>query len=172
MAGSSNGPMDLILTGGSSSASCLYAPISEVAATMRGMLKHAAGKHWNVQPGSISVKEGILMSGKTSMSLAEISALTKNWDIPDTPALKPSSAFKFVGTNVKRVDLISKVMGKPIFGIDYTFPDMVYALILQSPYSNATIKSLDTKKALRLIEPDWDIPRKCMYPKTFAVEVL
>jgi len=188
-ASSSKGPMDLTLTGGSSSTSSLYVPIREVAATMREMLKNAAGKHWNVQPGSISVKDGILTSGKNSMSFAEISALTKDWNIPDTPALKPASDFKYVGTNVKRIDLIPKVMGKPIFGIDHTFPDMVYAVILQSPYINGTIKSLDTKKAaesagvikvieekdlvavvaktryaaemaLRLIEADWDIPRK------------
>lgn len=149
-ANTNNGVEDALGTGGSNSTLTLFKPIREVAATLREMLKAQAAKQWGVAASSIKVENGVMTSGNHKATYYEISTSTKEWKAPETPALKPTSAFKYVGTNVKRVDLKPKVMGKPIFGIDQTLPDMLYAVILQSPYIGGTLKSLNTKEASKI----------------------
>ena len=145
-ANTANGVEDALGTGGSNSTLTLYKPIREVAATMREMLKAQAAKQWNVPITAIKVENGVMTSGNHKATYYEISTSTKEWKAPETPALKPTSAFKYVGKNVKRIDLQPKVMGKPIFGIDQSLPDMLYAVILQSPYIGGTLKSLKNSK--------------------------
>jgi len=146
-ANTAEGPVDKTATGGSSSTSSLYVHIRETAATMREMLKLAAAKHWKVEVATVKAQNAILSSGKQSISYAAITQLAKDWEIPSAPPLKPRSEFKYVGKEVKRVDLQPKVMGEALYGIDHALPGMLYALILQSPYINGTLKTVDTTEA-------------------------
>jgi isoquinoline 1-oxidoreductase beta subunit len=149
-ANTDNGVEDALGTGGSNSTLTLYKPIREVAATMREMLKAQAAKQWGVPTSAIKTENGIMTSGNHKATYYEISTSTKEWKAPETPALKPASAFKYVGKTIKRIDLKSKVMGQPLFGIDQTLPDMLYAVILQSPYIGSTLKSVNTKEAAKI----------------------
>lgn len=149
-ANTDNGVEDALGTGGSNSTLTLYKPIREVAATMREMLKAQAAKQWGVPTSAIKTENGIMTSGNHKATYYEISTSTKEWKAPETPALKPASAFKYVGKTIKRIDLKPKVMGKPIFGIDQTLPDMLYAVILQSPYIGGTLKGVNTKEAAKI----------------------
>lgn len=146
-ANTKSGLLDEMNTGGSSSTASLYEPIREVAATMREMLKEAAAKKWGVKASEIKTENGTLISGNNKITYAEIAKENKNWDIPKTPELRPKSAFKVVGKSVKRTDLKAKVMGTAIYTLDSELPDMLYAVLLQSPYLDGTIKTLDTKEA-------------------------
>jgi isoquinoline 1-oxidoreductase beta subunit len=148
-ASTSSGLIDNINTGGSTSTASLYEPIREVAATMREMLKVAASKQWGVAIGTIKAENGVLSSGNKKITYAEIASSTKEWDIPKTPALKPKSAFKYVGKSVKRIDLKPKVMGTAKYTMDSELPDMLYAVLLQSPYIDGTIKTIDTSEAAK-----------------------
>ena len=188
-ANTTTGAIDTVGTGGSTSTSTMYKPIREVAATMREMLKLAAAKQWGVNAADIKVQNGVMTAGGKTMTYAEVSKTTKEWTVPKTPALKPASEFKFIGKDVKRTDLKPKVLGKPIFGIDQSFPNMLYAVRLQSPYIGGIIKSINVKNAentegvikviqekdlvavvaknryaatsgLDKIEVEWDVPKK------------
>ncbi|MGD0102368.1 MAG: hypothetical protein ABSC60_18720, partial [Acidobacteriota bacterium] len=56
--------------------------------------------------------------------------------------------FKVVGKpNLPGVLSWAQATGVAKFGIDYVVPDMLEAKFLRSPYANARIKSVDTKKA-------------------------
>ncbi|WP_435356060.1 molybdopterin cofactor-binding domain-containing protein [Emticicia sp. SJ17W-69] len=142
-----SGLYDEMNTGGSSSTSSLYEPIREVAATMREMLKEAVAKKWGVKASEIKTENGTLISGSKKITYAEIAKETKEWKIPKTPELRPKSAFKIVGKPVKRSDLKAKVMGTAKYTLDSELPDMLYAVLLQSPYLDGTIKTIDTKEA-------------------------
>ncbi len=188
-ANTTTGAVDGFGTGGSTSTSNLYEPIRQVAATMREMLKEAAAKQWGVKAADIKVENGVMTAGDKKMTYAEVSKTTKEWTVPKTPTLKPASEFKYVGKDMKRIDLKPKVFGKPLFAIDHSFPDMLYAVILKSPYINGTIKTINTAEAeksagvvkiiqdkdlvavvaktryaaetgLGKIEADWNIPNK------------
>lgn len=148
-ANTANGPIDRISTGGSSSTSSLYESIRVMAAYIREMLKETAAKKWGITGDKISTQAGVLSSGENKITYAELAKSTKEWEEPSTPELRSANQFKFVGKEVKRIDLQPKVFGEPIYAIDQALPDMVYAAILQSPYIGASLKHIEVEKALK-----------------------
>jgi isoquinoline 1-oxidoreductase subunit beta len=76
-----------------------------------------------------------------------LAAKTTAWKSAKTPALRPESQFKYVGTAQPRVDLHDKVFGKPIYGIDADLPNMVYGAVLYSPYIGGKLKKADVAAA-------------------------
>ena len=81
------------------------------------------------------------------MTYTELAQQTKDWKAAITPALRPESGFKYVGTEQKRVDLKEKVTGKPIYGIDTDLPNMVYGAVLYAPYIGGVLKKADVSVA-------------------------
>lgn len=146
-ASTASGLFDKLNTGGSSSTTSLYGPIREVAATMRELLKSAAATKWNVAPTSVTIEKGFLIAGNNKVAFSEIAQTNKNWELSEKPKLKSKKEFKIIGTNVKRVDLQAKVLGKAKYTLDSDLPDMLYAVRIRSPFLDGTIKSLDTKEA-------------------------
>jgi isoquinoline 1-oxidoreductase subunit beta len=168
-----NGVEDALGTGGSNTTSSLFKPVREVAATLREMLKTEAARQWGVPVASVKTENGILSSGAHKATYYNISVSTKEWTVPKTPALKPASAFQFVGKDVKRIDLQPKVMGKPIFGIDQHLPDMLYAVMLQSPYIGGTLKSIkNTEAAAKISGVVQVIEEKNLIDKTDWIAVV
>jgi isoquinoline 1-oxidoreductase subunit beta len=144
---SKSGAADLAGTGGSSSTASLYVSIREVAATMRETLKLAAAKLWQVAPAEIQTKDGVLMNKNKTITYAELAKQTKTWEAAKQPELRPTSSFKYVGTDQKRHDLREKVMAKPIYGIDTDLPNMTYGAVMYSPYIGGKLKSADISEA-------------------------
>jgi carbon-monoxide dehydrogenase large subunit len=58
---------------------------------------------------------------------------------------------KVVGRAYQPVDIVEKVTGKTVFGADLTFPDMLYARALRSPYPHARILNVDVRKARKVL---------------------
>ena len=140
-----NSSVDMTGTGGSNSTYSLFDPIREVSATMREMLKLVAAKKWNVNAGDISTENGTLSHGDESMTYAEVvGEYVGEWEIPETPELRPRKNFKYIGTEVPRSDLEPKVMGEPLFGLDQELEGMVHAMLVESPYIEGSIKTLDS----------------------------
>lgn len=148
-ANTAHGPIDRISTGGSSSTSSLYNSIREMAAYIREMLKVTAAKKWNTPVNKIITNKGILTNGILQITYAELAKSTREWEEPPKPKLRPSKDFKFVGKEVKRIDLLPKVFGEPIYAIDHSLPNMVYATLLQSPYIGANLKNIKIEEALK-----------------------
>ncbi|MEO0043477.1 MAG: hypothetical protein RL329_2925 [Bacteroidota bacterium] len=146
-ANTASGIEDALGTGGSNSTLSLFKPIREMAATLREILKLGAAAIWKVPVTQITTQNGVLQSGAQKMTFAECVAATKKWTIPETPALKPASEFKYIGKDVKRIDLKTKVMGTAQYTIDSHFPNMAYATMLPCPYFKATLKTVNTAAA-------------------------
>ena len=66
----------------------------------------------------------------------------------DTLALKPRSAWRYIGKDRELYDLADIVSGKAVFGMDAKVDGMVYASIERPPVLGATLKSFDDKAAL------------------------
>lgn len=58
-----------------------------------------------------------------------------------------SNVTGFVGQVTPRKDGIAKVTGKQMYASDVVLPDMMYAVVLRSPYPHAEILSIDTSEA-------------------------
>ncbi|MGB0525089.1 MAG: molybdopterin cofactor-binding domain-containing protein [Flammeovirgaceae bacterium] len=142
-----SGNVDATATGGSLSIAGLWQPLRELAATMREMLKNKAASKWGVDVASLTVKDGIVSGNGKSMTYGELVDGETEWEIPETPPLKAMNDYKFVGKPISRVDLIDKVMGAPIFGMDAQLPDMLYGAVVRPDKIGASYVSADTSKA-------------------------
>ena len=61
--------------------------------------------------------------------------------------MKPDGS---VGRSIPRIDAVEKVTGEAVFTTDLTFPGMLYAKVLRSPYPHARIVSIDISQAEKL----------------------
>lgn len=111
------------------------------------MLKLAAAKQWSVDVSQVSTVDGVASAGGQSMSYIDIVNTPSEWEIPDTPELRPASSFKVIGTEQPRIDLKPKVMGEPIFGLDMELPNMLYANVLKCSYIKGSLQNIDVAAA-------------------------
>ena len=146
-ANSASGNMDGFATGGSTSVSALWVPIRELAATMREMLKAEVAKKLGAETSGLSVSDGMVSGGGKTMSYAEAASGVTDWEVLDTPELKPIGDYKFIGKPIARVDLKDKVFGVPIFGMDASMPHMLYGAVVRPSRIGAKYRGADTSKA-------------------------
>ena len=149
-ASTATGNIDGISTGGSTSISSLWNPLRELAATMRVMLRIQAAKKWKLPVARLSVEKGIIRADGREATFGEIVQGVENWEIPDTPELKKTDTFTYVGQPVPRLDLLEKVQGEPIFGIDVEVPEMLYGAVVRPTTIGAKLRSADTSKAINM----------------------
>lgn len=149
-ADTASGNIDGFATGGSTSISSLLMPLRELAATMREMIKTEAAKKLNVPLTDLTVNDGIITGGGQTMTYAEAVIGVMEWDVPDTPELKPVSDYKFIGKPIARVDLKDKVFGVPIFGMDASLPDMLYGAVVRPSMIGAKYMGANTEKAEKM----------------------
>ena len=149
-AASASGNIDAFATGGSTSISSLWMPLRELAATMRVMIVEEAAKKMKVAAETIAIDKGIITAQGKTMSYAKAVDGVSEWEIPDTPALKPVSDYKFIGKPIARVDLEDKVFGSPIFGMDATMPDMLYGAVVRPSRIGSVYLGADTSKAEKM----------------------
>ncbi len=146
-ADSASGNIDAFATGGSTSISSLWMPLRELAATMRVMIAQEAAKKMQVDVSTVSMDKGMIIALDKTMSYTQAIEGVKEWEIPDTPELKPVSDYKFVGKPIASVDLEDKVFGSPIFGMDATMPDMLYGAVVRPSRIGSVYKGADVSKA-------------------------
>ena len=141
------GIVDGLSTGGSISVASLWQPLREMAATIREMVKGEAAKKMGLEASSLTTSKGIVSGAGKEMTYAQAVADVTEWKLPKTPELRSIKHYQHVGKPIKRVDLVPKVLGDPIFGMDAEMPDMLHACIVRKEHIGATLKSVDASKA-------------------------
>ena len=53
--------------------------------------------------------------------------------------MKDPADWKLIGGRQRRLEVIEKVLGKPIYGIDVRLPGMLYASVVQAPVFKGTL---------------------------------
>ncbi|MFY0674045.1 MAG: xanthine dehydrogenase family protein molybdopterin-binding subunit [Bacteroidia bacterium] len=161
-ANTTNRPIDSFSTGGSTTISSLWEPLRLVAAKMRVMILNNAAEILKTNVTELSITNQGVTSKSKSISFGEIVQQAKSWNEPRKVELKTSKDFKIIGKPIPRVDLVPKVMGAPLFGIDVSMPNMLYGAVIRSPYIDSKLKSADTSDAAKMpgvvkvvVEPDF-----------------
>lgn len=150
-ASSAHGPLDSMSTGGSLSVSGLYNPLRTLAATFREMMRENAATLMNVSPDLVTFQNNSFVSGDQTITLAKLATQSKTWKKPKKePKLKTRAQFKVIGKDLLRFDLLPKIKGEPMFGIDAAFPDMLYGSVVLPPVKDATFKSASAGSAASL----------------------
>ncbi|MGQ0537714.1 MAG: molybdopterin cofactor-binding domain-containing protein [Gemmatimonadaceae bacterium] len=139
--------------GGSTATPINWLPMRRVGAAARAMLVAAAAKTWGVPETDCETALGIVHHRPTGrrMDYGTLATTAATMPVPDLESvkLKDSRDFKIIGTRVPGVDNRAIVTGKPLYGIDVTLPNMLYAVFEKSPVFGAKVASanLDAIKA-------------------------
>jgi len=143
-----SGLLGIQATGGSSSIRDAWEPMRYAGAAARDMLIEDAANKWNLPASQCKAENGRIVHGPSGRSFGygELAVAAAELTPPADPKLKPSSEFKFIGKNVKRMDIKAKTNGEAVFGIDVKVPGMLYAAIKASPVFGGTLKSFDASK--------------------------
>ena len=163
--------LGLQATGASASMRDGFDKMRFAGAAARYALTTAAAGVFKVDPGTLKLENSIItdpVSGK-SVSYGDVAKLAATVEAPKDLALKPKSEWTILGKPQKRVDTLAKITGAPIFGVDVTLPDMVYATVKMNPRLGAPViaSKLDAAMAVKGVEKI--IPLNTQVGNGFAV---
>jgi isoquinoline 1-oxidoreductase beta subunit len=130
-------------TGGSSSIRHMYEPLRKAGAAAREMLLLAAAQEWGVPVNECAVSQGTVrqLKGTRTLTYGDLSSRASKLSVPQNPVLKKESEFRYINTEVPRLDMEEKVNGTARFGIDSFIPGMVYAAIARPSAFGADLAS-------------------------------
>src|SRR3984957_2784344 len=121
-------------TVGSFSVTGYYEKLRLTGAQARKILIANAATAWNVPAEELTTEPGMVVHAKSNRKIS-YGDIAKTATVPNplpevTKAdLKPASQFRFIGRDVGRVDVPSKVNGTAQYGIDVQLPGMLYASV-------------------------------------------
>ncbi|WP_137890238.1 xanthine dehydrogenase family protein molybdopterin-binding subunit [Ramlibacter sp. 2FC] len=136
-------------TGGSNAMANSWDQMRRAGATARAMLVAAAARQWQVQPGEITVSEGVIRhaaSGRSGRFGRFVRAAAEQ-AVPTEFKLKDPKDFKLIGKRAPRKDSAEKTTGRARFTQDVHLPGMLTAVVAHPPRFGAKVKSFDASKA-------------------------
>lgn len=138
-------------TDGSRSVRTLLAPMRKMGATAKMMLLTAAAKKWNVLEADCKAENHYIINKITNNKIffGDLVDEASKVAIPSENSiqLKKVADFKFIGKNLKSVDLDAFTHGTATYGIDVRIANMKFAAIARCPVTFGTVKSFDTSNA-------------------------
>jgi isoquinoline 1-oxidoreductase subunit beta len=147
-------------TGGSRSIRSSHEFLRQAGAAAREMLIAAAAQRWSVAASECRAANSVITHQRTgrALSFGAVAEDASHLTPPRSVTLKPSSEWKLIGKPTKRFDTRDKVLGKPVFGIDVSVPDMLHAAIRQCPVFGGTLKGYEEsairgRKGVRQVVP-------------------
>ena len=140
--------------GGSTATPTNWEPLRRVGAAGRQMLIAAAAQSWSVPARSARPRTARCVTRRPAARLGygALASAAATLPAPDlqTVKLKAAAEYRIIGTPIGGVDNPRIVTGKPLFGIDFTLPGMLWAVYEKCPVFGGKVSraNLDEIKAL------------------------
>jgi isoquinoline 1-oxidoreductase subunit beta len=135
----------IMSTGASRSITTSHLTLRSAGAAAREMLVAAAAARWNVPAAQCSAKNSVIShppSGR-SVTFGAVAADAAKLTPPEDLTLKEPKEWTLIGTPQRRLDVLEKITGRPIYAIDLRLPDMLHAAIRHSPVFGGTLRTVD-----------------------------
>ena len=119
--------------------------LRQAGASGREMLIAAAAQRWKVSSDECQAAKGVIthIPSQRTLSFGAVAEAASKLTPPEKVALKDPSTWTIAGQPLQRLDIVDKVMGKPVYAIDVKLPGMMYAAIAQSPVFGGKLESFD-----------------------------
>jgi isoquinoline 1-oxidoreductase beta subunit len=139
----------LIVTGGSSSVLDAWKRLRLTGARTRWQFLAAAAGKWDVPVEECRTEDGLVKHDPSGRSLGYFDLAEDACKIvpPQNMPLKKRDDFKYIGKDIKRLDIPSKVDGSAVFGIDLEMAGMLYAAVLHAPVLGEIVANIDAADA-------------------------
>lgn len=136
-------------TGGSSSIRHRWDLLRKTGAAAREMLVRAAADQWGISERKCATKNSrVFHPDGQSLTYGQLVNNARELPVPENPRLKDPKEYRIIGTKRNTADIPDKVMGKTIYGIDFTVKGMCHAVVARPPRYGAVPKSYDTDAAM------------------------
>ena len=136
------------ITGGSSTTWSEFDRYRMAGATARVLLIQAAAKHFGVPENTCKTENSYVSSGANKISYGGLANEAASLPAPQNVALRPPSAWKYIGKGAKRLDSFVKSSGQAKFGMDVQYPGLLTALVAHAPEFGGKVKSYDATKSM------------------------
>ncbi len=138
-------------TDGSRSIRYLYETMRKMGATAKAMLIKAAAQKWEVPENEcIAENHFIVHTLGKKIGFGDLVEIAKTLEIPSKVTLKNPKDFKYIGGNLKSIDVEEYVNGSAIFGLDKRLPNMKFAAIARCPVAFGKVSSFDKTDTLKI----------------------
>ncbi|MEJ2154033.1 MAG: xanthine dehydrogenase family protein molybdopterin-binding subunit [Desulfobacteraceae bacterium] len=139
------------VTGGSTSIRHRWDMLRKAGAAARQMLVEAAAQKWGISASQCVAKAGnVIHPDGRRLTYGQLAQAAGKRPVPQDPPLKNPKDYAIIGTRRDRLELPDKVMGKTVFGIDFSIPGMCTAVVARAPQYGASLLSYDAKAAMAI----------------------
>jgi isoquinoline 1-oxidoreductase beta subunit len=137
------------VTGGSTSIRHRWDMLRKVGAAARQMLVETAAENWGLSASKCSTKDGKIIHPKgRSLTYGQLVEAASKRSVPEKSSLKDPKDYNIIGTQRQRLDIPDKVMGRTVYGMDFTVPGMCIAVVVRPPHYGASYQSYNEKAAM------------------------
>ncbi len=140
--------MSLQITGGSSTVPDGYEKMRWAGAAARHALLEVAAIRTGIDREKLKTRDGtVITPDGTIIPYATLAPAAAKVAAPSGIRLKPESEWRYLGTDMRRLDVVGKSTGTARFGIDFRLPGMVYATVRTNPRLGGPVTGFDGSAA-------------------------
>jgi isoquinoline 1-oxidoreductase beta subunit len=163
--------LGLQATGGSTATRDGFDRMRQAGAAARMMLVDAAAARLGVAASELATDNGTIVhkASNRSVTYGEVAPDAAMLEAPAEVRLREPADWKLLGKSQPRVDMLDKVTGAPIFGIDVRQPDMLFGTVRMSPVFGVAPVRSDISVASKMPGVVKIVPVESSYGSGFGV---